>query len=49
MIGCLMDNELEGMWKEAVVALLKVLFRHLPGGTEENYDKPQAWYRVSET
>jgi hypothetical protein len=36
MMGWLKDNELERMWKEAVVAFLKVLSRHLPGGTEEN-------------
>jgi hypothetical protein len=30
------DDELERMWKEAVVAYFKVLSRHSPGGTEEN-------------
>jgi hypothetical protein len=33
------SNELERMWKEAVV--VKVLSQHLPGGTEENHEKPQ--------
>jgi hypothetical protein len=25
----------------------KLLFRYLPGGTEENYEKPQSKYPVS--
>jgi hypothetical protein len=29
------NDELERMWKDAIVAELKVL--HFPGGTEENY------------
>jgi hypothetical protein len=36
MIGLLMNNELERVWKETVIAVFKVLFRHLPGGTEES-------------
>jgi hypothetical protein len=28
--------KLERIWKKAVVALFKVLFQHLPGGTEDN-------------
>ena len=28
-----MNNELEGVWKQAVV------FHHLPGGTEENKER----------
>jgi hypothetical protein len=36
------NDELERMWKEAVVALFKVLSRHLPGGSEENHEKPQS-------
>jgi hypothetical protein len=39
MIG---GDELERMWMEAVMALFKVLFLHLPGGTEENHKKPQS-------
>jgi hypothetical protein len=35
------DDEFERMWKEAVVASFKVLFQHLPVGTDENQDKPQ--------
>jgi hypothetical protein len=31
------DNQLERMWKEAVMAQFKVLSWHLPGGIEENY------------
>jgi hypothetical protein len=29
------------MWKEVVVAKFKALSKHLPRGTEENYNKPQ--------
>jgi hypothetical protein len=29
-----MNNELERMWKEAIIALFKVLSWHLPGETE---------------
>jgi hypothetical protein len=28
------------MWKEVVVVYIRVLFWHLPGRTEENYEKP---------
>jgi hypothetical protein len=31
------NNELERIWKEAVVALFKVLSQALPGGTKENH------------
>jgi len=31
------NDELEGMWKETIVAYFKVLSRHLPGGTEESH------------
>jgi hypothetical protein len=33
------NNELERMWKEEVFSYLKVLYRHLPGGTDENRGK----------
>jgi hypothetical protein len=36
------NNELERMWKEAVMAKFKVLSQHLPGRTEENHKKPQS-------
>jgi hypothetical protein len=32
-----MSNELQGMWKEEVMAKFDVLLWHLPGGTEENH------------
>jgi hypothetical protein len=32
-----MNDELEGMRKEAIVAILS---RHFPGGTEKNHKKP---------
>jgi hypothetical protein len=35
-----MNNELERMWKEEVVAQFKVLYQNLSGGTEENHQKP---------
>jgi hypothetical protein len=31
-----MDDELERIWKEVIVAYFRVLLRHSPGGTEEN-------------
>jgi hypothetical protein len=34
-------NELERMWKEAVMAYLKTLSWHSPAETEENHEKPQ--------
>jgi hypothetical protein len=40
----IMNEELERMWKEAMVAYLKILTQHLPGGSEENNNnkkKPQ--------
>jgi hypothetical protein len=30
------NNELEKMWKEAIMPRFKVLSRHFSGGTEEN-------------
>jgi hypothetical protein len=38
----IVNNELERMWKETVVAQFKVLSRHLPGGTEGNHEKTQS-------
>jgi hypothetical protein len=32
-------DELEWMWKEAVVTKFKVLSQYLPGGTEETHEK----------
>jgi hypothetical protein len=37
-----MTNELERIWKEAVANLFKALSRYLPGGTEEDHEKPQS-------
>jgi hypothetical protein len=31
------NEELEKIWKEAAEAYFKVLFKHLPGGAEENH------------
>jgi hypothetical protein len=33
----MLNNELERMWKEAVISKFKVLSLHLPGGTKENH------------
>jgi hypothetical protein len=41
------NNELERMWKEAVVANLQYLPEHFPGVTEENHKKPYLEYSVS--
>jgi hypothetical protein len=34
-------NELERMWEEVVVAIFKVLPKHLHGGTKEKHQKIQ--------
>jgi hypothetical protein len=31
-----MDNKLDWVWNEIVIAYVEILFQHLPGGTEEN-------------
>jgi hypothetical protein len=31
-------NELERMWKEAILEKLKIISQHILGGTEKNYD-----------
>jgi hypothetical protein len=41
MLGCLKNNELEGMWKEVVVALFEVVSINFSGGTAENLENPQ--------
>jgi hypothetical protein len=33
-----MNDELERMWKTAVVAYFKILFRHMPRVTEAKYE-----------
>jgi hypothetical protein len=33
-----MNNELERMWKEAVMTYFKVLSQKMPGGTEGNHE-----------
>jgi hypothetical protein len=43
MVGCLMKNELEIMWKETVVVYFGGLPRRFSGGTEQNKKKPQSW------
>jgi hypothetical protein len=44
-----MNNELGKMWKEVVMAS-KVLFQHLPGGTDEHKKKfirkASLWFEI---
>jgi hypothetical protein len=35
------NDELENIWKEAVVTYFNFLPRHLPGRKEENHEEPQ--------
>jgi hypothetical protein len=37
MVGYLMNNEFERMWKKQVLTKFDVLTWHLPGGTDENH------------
>jgi hypothetical protein len=37
-----MNVELEGMWKEMIMAYFKALFWHMCGGSEENHKKSQS-------
>jgi hypothetical protein len=39
MIGRLMNNELERIWKDTAVAYFKVLSQHLHGGTGVNLSR----------
>lgn len=45
--GSLMNNKLEKMWKETVLAFSRVLSRNLSGGNEGNHEKFQSGYSVS--
>jgi hypothetical protein len=38
MKGWQMNVEVERVWKEAAIAIVKVLSRHLPGDTDENHE-----------
>jgi hypothetical protein len=38
MIGLLMNDELERIWKKAVLVYFKLLSQHLSGGTEEYHE-----------
>jgi hypothetical protein len=42
----LMNNELEGMWKEVIVTQFEVLSQHFPGETEESYEDRQSGSKV---
>jgi hypothetical protein len=41
MIGRLINNESEGLWKEAVIASFDMPSHYSSAGTVENYKKPQ--------
>jgi hypothetical protein len=41
------NNELESMWKEAIVSQIRVLSWHLCGGTEGNHENLQSRSLVS--
>jgi hypothetical protein len=42
------NNELERVWGDEVVAYFKVISRYLPVDIKENHEKPQSEYSVSE-
>jgi hypothetical protein len=42
IVGWLIINKLEGIWKEAIVGLIEAVSRNFPGGTEGNHEIPQA-------
>jgi hypothetical protein len=42
MVERLTNDELESMWKEAVVVYLEVLSRHSPGGIEKKDEMLQS-------
>jgi hypothetical protein len=37
-----MNNELKSIRKEVVMAYFMILSQHLPGGTDENHEKPRS-------
>jgi hypothetical protein len=39
MIALLVNNELELIWREAVVEYVQIISWHLPGGTEKKHEK----------
>jgi hypothetical protein len=41
MMGWLVNNELQRIYKESLVYRLKVLHRYSTEGTKENYESPQ--------
>jgi hypothetical protein len=40
MVGWLMSNEMEIIWKEAILKWFKIAFQHLYRRTEENDEQP---------
>jgi hypothetical protein len=42
IVGMSMNDELEGIWNEAIVALFEVLSSHLSEETEEENENPQS-------
>ena len=49
MVGRLVNNELEGMWEEAVVAYCEVLSQDSVGWTEGKHENPQYLQPISGT
>jgi hypothetical protein len=47
MVERLVNDELERVWKEALVGYLKYIWRNFHGGTKENHEKPQSLLLVS--
>jgi hypothetical protein len=39
MVGSLMNDEFEGVWKEVILVLFAVLTWNLAGETEQNYER----------
>jgi hypothetical protein len=37
-----MNDEIQGIWKETVLALIEILPWNLPGVDGENHEKPQS-------
>jgi hypothetical protein len=42
-----MNDELERIWKEVVMAQFMILSQNLLGGTEETHERLQSWWPVS--
>jgi hypothetical protein len=43
----IMNNNLEMLWKEAVMAYFKILYSHMPPATKENHENPHKGQQMS--